>query len=383
MLIDLDARAEEIEELELRQRPIVEDLRPASASSPSALNGARGALLIAGLLLAVVGLAYLWGVAGRDARPPGSTTDTPNSAPNNSIAELSPAHPSVAAVTRTDRSIAGEAVADHGFQTDTTTDSVTDKASGADRVARHPAANLETAPHNVTRHIQPRGAGTPVTKVGPPPVTGSFSRTTRQSTPAQEAERAFQSAISLRQSGNIAEAEHELRNALHHNPKHSGAREALADLYVEQGHWNDAKQVLYEGITIDPGHFQYTLWLARLHIDLGEEAKAIAILESGVENAAGDPDYHATLATLYQRAGRFADAVTQYRNALAQQPRNGRWWLGLGIAFEKQERWPGARDAYLRAIGSAMLDERLAAYAEKRLDEVTRRITPAAKSGTP
>ncbi len=91
------------------------------------------------------------------------------------------------------------------------------------------------------------------------------------------------------------------------------------------------------------------------------------MLERGAPHARQDPEYQAFHAALLQRAGRHDEAARHYRQALEARPLEARWWLGLAITLESQQRTPEAAEAYARSLQGASLDANLRRFAQQRL----------------
>ena len=174
-------------------------------------------------------------------------------------------------------------------------------------------------------------------------------------------------AAALFEQGRLAEAYEKYRDALTHDPRHVKAREGLVTLLLQQGSAEEAQEVLYEGINAVPGHFAFGQQLARLYAEQGKNEKALALLESSRELGKSNADYLGFLAAIYQRSGRSAQAQETYMQALALRPLEGRWWAGLAISYEAENKWGAARDAYAHVRASLNVDAKLADYAEKRM----------------
>jgi MSHA biogenesis protein MshN len=63
----------------------------------------------------------------------------------------------------------------------------------------------------------------------------------------------------------------------------------------------------------------------------------------------------------------FEQAAQTYRGTLQAQPRNGVWWLGLGLALESAGDRASALQAYQRAQQSGTLDSEVLHYVESKI----------------
>jgi membrane associated rhomboid family serine protease len=75
-----------------------------------------------------------------------------------------------------------------------------------------------------------------------------------------------------------------------------------------------------------------------------------ATVGRGVVNLSGDAGRDlAQLGYLALEGKRNTEAEELYREALRLNPRQAGWWHNLGIAYQRQGRWPEAREAFQRA----------------------------------
>jgi MSHA biogenesis protein MshN len=190
--------------------------------------------------------------------------------------------------------------------------------------------------------------------------------------PNEKAESEYRRAANLLQKGRMVDAEKHLKLALTADATYTSARELLAGLMLQQGHWREAQDLLEQGIDAVPAHYPFAQLLARVHVEHGADHKALAVMEASRRAGAENPEYVAFLAALYQRAGKHAEAVKTYSEAITLNPQEGRWWLGMGISLEAVQDRDAASAAYQRAINSGVLDDRLLQYARQRLATLKR-----------
>ncbi len=197
--------------------------------------------------------------------------------------------------------------------------------------------------------------------------SASVEKTARPLSAEQQAELAYQDALRLLQSGRPSAAEPRLHAALDSYPAHRAARTTLAGLLINAGRLPEATTVLAAGLALAPTYAPFAKLYARLRIDQGESGDARAVLERAAPAVQDDPEYHALLAALYQRLGLYEQAAQTYRGALQAQPRNGVWWLGLGLALEGTGDRSNALQAYQRAQQSGTLDSEVLRYVESKI----------------
>ena len=224
-----------------------------------------------------------------------------------------------------------------------------------------------------TASTSPRTANAPLAAarrpaaVPEPEAGGDITKVAQPPSPQELAASAYQQAVAAIRTGRSTEADELLRRAVHLDPRHTAAREALVGLLLQQGHGAEAQALLEEGIGVTPQYYRFAQLAARLAVEQGADARALALLERAAAHARQDPEYQAFYGALLQRAGRHDEAARNYRQALDQRPLEVRWWLGLAISLESQQRWSAAADAYKRSLQGASLDASLRKFAEQRL----------------
>ncbi len=170
--------------------------------------------------------------------------------------------------------------------------------------------------------------------------------------------------------GQMREAQDNYYQVLVHDPHNQGAREQLAGLLYGEGRLTEASQVLEEGLRLDPAQADLRLLLARVAISGGDRQKALDWLTGYQPDLAPNLDYYATWAGLAQELGQPAQASELYVKLLRQQPDQGRWWLGLGVAEDGQGHRQRALDAYGNAQLHGNLGEASTRWLEQRITEL-------------
>lgn len=171
--------------------------------------------------------------------------------------------------------------------------------------------------------------------------------------------------------GSLRDAQDNYYQVLAHDPYNQGAREQLAGLLYGEGRLTEARQLLEEGIRLDPQQADFRLLLARLAISEGQQQQALGWLSGYQPDLASNMDYYATWAGLTQELGQNADAAALYVKLLRQQPDQGRWWLGLGVAEDGQGHSQRALDAYRNALLHDNLGEASTNWLEQRIGQLT------------
>lgn len=205
----------------------------------------------------------------------------------------------------------------------------------------------------------------------PPRKPGVLKIETVELSGAELAALAERKATTAMAKGQMREAQDQYYQVLAHDPHNQGAREQLAGLLYGEGRLAEAGQVLEEGLRLAPQQADFRLMLARVALAGGDRQKALDWLAGYQPDLAANLDYYATWAGLTQELGQHAQAAELYVRLLRQQPDQGRWWLGLGVAEDGQGHGQRALDAYrnaqlhgnLGAASSNWLEQRIAQLA--------------------
>ena len=193
---------------------------------------------------------------------------------------------------------------------------------------------------------------------------------TKQANPRQEAENEYRRALGLVQDGRITAGISGLEQSLRLFPRHDAARQTLIGLLLESRRPDDAIQQLEQGLAQDAGQTAMAMTLARLQVE--RSGPALQTLQRSLPHAQDNAEYQGFIAALLQREQRHKDAIEHYTSALRMQPKNGIWWMGLGISLQADQRLPDARVAFQKAKASGSLDGELPSYVDKKLQQLGR-----------
>jgi len=185
-------------------------------------------------------------------------------------------------------------------------------------------------------------------------------------TPAQKAQRNYSRAQNLLSSGQIRAAAKYLRAALELNPELGDARLQLTTLYLHQGRADRALQLLEAGDRINPDDTRIAIAHIRLLAEQGEYRRALELMNSRLQQGSVNADTLALAAALHYRMGEFSASASSYREALARNPAQAVWWMGLGVSLENNQQSTEALEAYRHANTTA-LDTTLKSFVTGRI----------------
>lgn len=195
----------------------------------------------------------------------------------------------------------------------------------------------------------------------------SIEKRAREASPREQAERLYRSALNQFAQGRDADGGATLNAALKTDPGHVAARQLLIRRQLEQQAPDAAQVTLEAGLQRHPEQTGWAMLLSRLLIDRGDLAGALAVLERHQHHAPASADYRAAIAAVQQRMNAYGEAELNFLRATQLDPGNGRWWIGLGMVRESQNRHLEARDAYQNALRTGSLNADLKAFSEAKL----------------
>ncbi|MDE3020463.1 MAG: tetratricopeptide repeat protein [Pseudomonadota bacterium] len=187
----------------------------------------------------------------------------------------------------------------------------------------------------------------------------------------EQSQTQYQQGIKMLESGRIADALTAFRQAITLDPENAPARQALAQLYIEQHQFMAAETVLKAGLANQPGLLAFSFPLARLLVEQGKDAKALEILEKSQDQGIKNANYLALRADIFTRLGRSSEAISDYQQALLLKPQEVSWIVGLGIAFEANHDPEEARKVYIEAISARHLPSVLENFVQRRLSALS------------
>lgn len=183
----------------------------------------------------------------------------------------------------------------------------------------------------------------------------------------ERAESEYRKALSVLNAGRLSDAMDGLRAALKLDGEHGASRQLLFKLLVENKRFDEAADLLREGLQLQPAQLSWAMSLGRLQVDRGDLGGAWRSLQQSLPFATNSAEYQGFSAHVLLRLGRSKEAVECYQSAARLAPAEGRWWLGLGLALEADGHAAEARDALSRARASGTLNAELSTLVDQKL----------------
>jgi MSHA biogenesis protein MshN len=193
----------------------------------------------------------------------------------------------------------------------------------------------------------------------------SMSVSRRQLSPETLAQQKMNAAEQAIENKDITLAEQYLEDILIILPSHQGARKQLAALWFGREAYQAALNVLSQGIKLSPSNSEFRLMQARIYLQQNNAAHAYQILQ--VLKQTADIEYQTTLANIAQQLGHYPAAINAYQILSNLQVKQGRWAMGLAIAYDSNSQFKQAAEAYQLALSLESLSESARAFIKERL----------------
>lgn len=175
----------------------------------------------------------------------------------------------------------------------------------------------------------------------------------------------YKKAQKALKSGDSRKAIGYLEKALKYQPEWIKARQKLSALYYGRGDNRKAVATLQEGLALGGDQPDLRLTMAKLLVNESQQQAALNVLSRLPEqNHSG---YLAMRGALAQQLKNNKLAMSSYRQLVKEQPYDGRWWMGLGIALERSEALEKARDAYKQALLMGRVSQQSQQFIQQRL----------------
>jgi len=213
------------------------------------------------------------------------------------------------------------------------------------------------------------GAGSPRAQkqAGADAGAGRVSKREIPRSAADEAETLFRHGVVVLNQGRVSAAQQNFAAALAKYSGHEAARQALIAILIERRQLEDARQLLEEGLSLNPAQMTFAAVLARVLVERGDYRGAANVLGATRNAEAGDAEYQLLYGAVLQRLGRHAEAVEAFERAARTANQPGVIWVALGISLEAVGNRAEALQAYRRSLGAGPVAQDARAYAESRI----------------
>ncbi|WP_371193515.1 tetratricopeptide repeat protein [Glaciecola sp. SC05] len=184
---------------------------------------------------------------------------------------------------------------------------------------------------------------------------------------------------SLREQARIALNDDDIKGALSaletlifEYPEDIRARKQLASLLFSHHGVERAYQILKDGLVLTPADNAMRVMLARVAFKTGNYQDAHnALAEHPFPNLA-DVELISFRAALAERLSQYENAYEDYKLLVAREPRNAKWWLGLGVSQDKLKLVQPALESYRQAKDLKQLPTQVDTFVDQRIAALAR-----------
>lgn len=156
-----------------------------------------------------------------------------------------------------------------------------------------------------------------------------------------------------------------LTQTLKYQPEWIKARQKLAALYYGRGDTRKAIATLQDGLVLDGDQPDLRLTMAKLLVNESQQQAALNVLSRMPKQR--HSGYLAMRGALAQQLNNNDLAMSSYKLLVTEEPYDGRWWLGLGIALERSEDAEKALNAYKQALLLGRISSQSQQFIQQRL----------------
>ncbi len=168
----------------------------------------------------------------------------------------------------------------------------------------------------------------------------------------------------------VAKAEQLFEEILIIEPNHKQARKKLAALWFGRKAYQEAINLLSQGIALAPQDSELRTMKAQIYLKQGKSTLAFNTLMPLAELE--QQEYQILLANVAQDISQHQAAIEAYQLLIKMQPYSGRWHLGLAIVFDKDSQFAFAVQEYNLALTKADLSASSAKFAQQRIQALVK-----------
>ncbi len=143
------------------------------------------------------------------------------------------------------------------------------------------------------------------------------------------------------------------------------ARKKLAALWFGRQSFNDAINLLSQGIALAPDNSEFRSMQAHIYLQQGRLKQAYNSLKPLADLP--QQEYQLLLVNISQQLSEYNAAIKAYKILLGIQPENSRWHLGLAIIYDKASQFALAVKEYNLALAQGGLSQDSDHFTNQRL----------------
>lgn len=213
----------------------------------------------------------------------------------------------------------------------------------------------------------------PVEPLIDPPVAVATqaTRSINELSPAEKDVAKVQEALALLANNDEAGAFAVLGAHVTEAPLAHQSRETLIKLLISRGESARAERLIDAGLELVANHSGFKKTKARLLIERSEYAFAASVLATRAPDVNTDQEYFELLASAQLAGGDYQGAAQSYRQLIAVDGNQSRWWYGLAVSQDRLGNLTVASQAYRQALVGTGLSASLRRRSEDRVRELS------------
>lgn len=205
-------------------------------------------------------------------------------------------------------------------------------------------------------------------KTEPKAKTSKMSVSRRQMSADELAEQKIALAEKAIAAKQIKKAEKLLEEAVILRPDDSQTRKKLAALWFGRQAYQDALNILSQGIGLDRKDSSLRELKARIYLKQRQYTAALNTLKPLAKLK--NEQYQVLLANTAQQVQQNEIAANAYKVLISMQPELGRWHLGLAVLYDKNSQFELASNAYKKALTKDDLSVSSESFIKQRIEAI-------------
>jgi len=193
----------------------------------------------------------------------------------------------------------------------------------------------------------------------------SMSVSRRQLTSAELIAQKLIKAEKSINANELDKAEQLFEEVLIIEPAQQQARKKLAALWFGRKSFNDAINLLSQGIALIPDNSEFRSMQAHIYLQQGKLTQAYNVLIP--LDYLKQQEYQLLIVNISQQISEHNAAIKAYKILLTMQPENSRWHLGLAIVYDKNSQFASAISEYKISLAQGRLSEDSSRFAKERI----------------
>lgn len=206
------------------------------------------------------------------------------------------------------------------------------------------------------------------TKPQAKPKTNAMSVSRRQLSADELAQQKLAHAEKALAAKQVSKAESLLEDVVIITPNDNQTRKKLAALWFGRQAYQDAVNLLSQGIALNGKDSSLRQMKARIHLKQGQVTAALNTLKPLAH--LNDEQYQIMLANTAQQANHDQTATDAYKVLIKMQPEMGRWQLGLAVLYDKNSQFDLATKAYKAALTKNDLSVSSEQFVKERIQAI-------------